>query len=134
MKTLYISPVNDKSGFGNPQYRELLMQMLTEKFRSDNSLQLVDQNGDSKLHVSIVSIREEISAVSPGELADEKRVTVTCSAEFYDAVNNKTLVSKSFSNFDVYQISRAQAGRDEAIRSAIDLISDDILIAVVSGW
>jgi hypothetical protein len=134
LNTLYIAPVNDKSGFGNPQYRNELMQSLTDKFRSDNSFDLVERNGDAKLFVTITSINEEISAVSPGELADEKKVTVRCSAEYYDAVENKTLMQKNFESFDVYEIARSQAGRDAAVRSALDIITDEILLAVVSGW
>jgi hypothetical protein len=134
LKTLYIAPVNDKSGFGNPQYRNELMLELTDKFRSDNSFEIVERNGDAKLFVTIVSINEEITAVSPGELADEKKVTVVCSAEYYDAVENKTLMEKNFESFDVYKISRGQTGREEAVLSALDVVSDEILLAVVSGW
>lgn len=134
LKTLYIANVNDNSGYGNPKYREKLNQVLVEKFRSDGSLSLVDKGGDSKLYVSITSIRDETSRIKPGEVESERKITVTCEAEFYDAVTKKSLWKKSFSNYSVYELKDAQTNRDEAVNLSLTRNADDILIAVVSGW
>lgn len=134
MKTMYLATVNDNSGYGNPRYREQLTQVLIEKFRSDNSLKLTERGGDSKLYVSIVSIRDETSKVKPGEVESERKITVSCEAEFYDAVKKKSLWKKTFSNYYIYDLKNAQANRDEAVTIALTRNADDILIAVVSGW
>jgi len=134
LKTLYIATVNDNSGYGNPKYREKLTQVLLEKFRSDNSLSLVDKGGDSKLYVSIQSVRDETSRLRPGEVESERKITVSCEAEFYDAVKKKSLWKKPFSNYSVYDLKNAQSNRDEAVNIALTRNADDILIAVVSGW
>lgn len=134
LKTIYVAPVNDNSGIGNPTFRELLNQNLIDKFRNDNSLQLVDSEGDAKLYVSIRSITDELSAVKQGELEKERKVTVACEAEYYDATKKITIWKKNFSNYNVYFVDNTQTARDNAIKTALEQTSDDILLAVVSGW
>ncbi len=134
LKTLYISSVSDNSGYGNPVYRETLFQKLVEKFQKDNSLKLVDRGGDARLSVSIKSIRDDMQTVRPGEVESERKITVACDAEYYDAVKKKIIWTKSFSNFEVYNLNNAMVERDRAINVALEQATDDILLAVVSGW
>lgn len=134
LKTLGISTVNDQSGFGNPEYKILLTESLIDNFRRDNSFELVETGGDARLSVSISSISEATVSVNPGELETERRVTVACTAEYYDFVNKKQIWKKDFSSYGIYELKNAQASRNEAIRGALIQIGDDILLAVVSGW
>ncbi|MFC2130060.1 LPS assembly lipoprotein LptE [Bacteroidota bacterium] len=134
LKTLYISSVSDNSGYGNPVYRESLFQKLVSKFQKDNSLKLVDRGGDARLSVSIKSIRDEIQTVRPGELERERKITVTCDVEYYDAVKKKSIWKRNFSNFEIYDLENAMLERDRAINEALEQTTDDILLAVVSGW
>jgi hypothetical protein len=134
LKTLSITAVNDESGFGNPTYREFLNNLIIQNFRNDASLTLTEDNGNARLSVSIVSIREEPVAVKPGELESERKVTVTCEVEFYDAIYKKTIWKKNFSNYKVYSVADLVSGRDDGIKFALQQSSDDILLAVVSGW
>lgn len=134
LKTLYIANVDDMSGLGNPTYRELLMQKLFENFRNDNSFSIVDMGGDAKLYVKIINISDQPQTVGTNELVGGNRIDVRCEAEYIDDINKKTIWKKSFSSFDVYDVSNAQAGRDAAIQNAINQIASDILVAVVSGW
>ena len=134
LKTLYIPAVNDKSGYGDPKYREKLTQLLIDKFKSDNTLNLVERGGDARLTVTISSITEPILTVNPGELERERKVVVMCQVEYYDAVKKNVIFNKAFSAFSVYNIANAQTERDIAINKALEQTSDDILLAVVSGW
>ncbi|TAL66890.1 MAG: hypothetical protein EPN82_16665 [Bacteroidetes bacterium] len=134
LKTLYIPSINDKSGYGNPQYREQLTQLLVDKFRSDGTFTLVERNGDARLSVSINSIRDETMTVSPGELEKEKKIVVLCQVEYYDAIKKQVIFSKNFTAFNIYSIANAQAERNQSIEKALEQISDDILLGVVSGW
>ena len=139
LNTLYIATVEDNSGFGNPNYRDKLSQQLFEVFRDDNSFELVENGGDARLSVSISSIRDETLTVGSGgsqrgELETERKITVTCKAEYFDAVKNKEVWNKSFSNFGTYEIANAQTGRDEAVDRALEQTAEDIMLAVVSGW
>ncbi|MDQ1265506.1 MAG: hypothetical protein QG635_657 [Bacteroidota bacterium] len=138
LKTLYIANISDNSGFGNPQYKDFLLNQLFEKFRSDGSLTIVEYGGDSRLTVTITRIEERTATVGAagqtGELETERKITVYCDAEFYDGIKKISVWKKPFSNFEIYNITRMQAGRDEAIQNALKNTADDILMAVVSGW
>jgi hypothetical protein len=134
LKTLQVATVNDNSGFGNPIYREQLTQNLINRFRSDHSFSLVEFNGDAKLSVVISEILDMTNTVRPGEVETQRKVTVTCSALYYDNVKRKTIWEKKFSSFGVYNVANLETGRDQSIQTSLDQISDDILLAVVSGW
>ncbi|MFA6572438.1 MAG: LPS assembly lipoprotein LptE [Bacteroidota bacterium] len=134
LKTLYLSSVNDNSGYGDPRYRENLYQLLIDKFKNDNSFNLVQQSADARLNVQISSIRDETLTVRPGELETERKATVSCEVEYYDAVKKIQIFKKSFSAYNVYSLANSQTERNLAITKALDQISDDIMLAVVSGW
>ncbi len=134
LKTLYIAAVTDNSGFGNPEYRDLLTNNLIDVFRKDNSFSQADLGGDARISVTISSIRENPVAVNPGELETERRVEVHCEAEYYDNVKKELIFKKSFMTYDIYPVSSAGEGRNESIRKALNQLADDILLAVVSGW
>lgn len=134
LKTLYIANVTDKSGIGNPAYRDAFMENLIRNFQRDGSLNLTETQGDARLSASITRISEQPVVVNPGELETERKVTVDVSCEYYDAVKKKQIFEKTFSQEGLYQVADQQQGRDEAVQSALTKISDDILLAVVSGW
>lgn len=46
----------------------------------------------------------------------------------------KPIWTKNFTNYGIFEIANAQAGRQEALNSAVEQASIDILFAVVSGW
>ncbi len=134
LKTLTIGTVNDQSGFGNPEYKLILTESLIDNFRRDNSFELVEIGGDARLNVSINSLTESTISVNPGELENERRITVNCTVEYYDFVNKKPIWKKDFSNYGIYEIKNALTARNEAIRNALVQVADDVLLAVVSGW
>ena len=114
--------------------RELLNRSLIEKFRDDGSFKLAERNGDATLSGSLTSIQENVVSVRPGEMERERKVTVTISIDYYDNVKKKSIWTKTFSNFETYQIASAATARDLAIETAIKRATDDVLLAVVSGW
>ncbi len=134
LKTLYIANVIDNSGFGNPEYKMILSQTVHENFKRDNSLALVESGGDAKLSIAISSINESTGAIGSGELETERRVTVNCSVEYFDNVKKKQILNRSFSQFAQFSIKDAQTARNEAIKTILKQIADDVLLAVVSGW
>lgn len=135
LNTLYIVPVVDKSGFGNPIYRDQLNVALVDQFRTDNSFNIVDDpSADAKLEVTIRSISDNPVAVSQGALETERKINFGIEVSYYDNVKRKEIWNKTFSAFDLYEIQNAQVNRNEAIESLIDQLSQDVLIAVVSGW
>lgn len=134
LKTIVIPAVDDNSNWGNPAFKDLLYQELIQNFQDDNSLEVLNNSGDSRLEVSIETINDQTMSVSPGELETERKVTVSCKAEFYDNIKKVSVWNKSFSSYEIYELANAQQARQEAIRNSIENISEDILLAVVSGW
>jgi hypothetical protein len=108
---------------------------LIDEFRSDNSFNINENpGGDARLEVSIINIADSPVAVSSGALETERRVTVRCKAIYYDNVKREEIWNKNFSSYLNYELSNALANRNEAIEQILEQISNDILLAVVSGW
>jgi hypothetical protein len=134
LETLYIAPVEDVSGFGDPQFRILLNEEMIRNFEDDASFVLVNRNGDARIEAVIKRIVEEPVELSPGELETERKITVSIEVAYNDLVKKKLIWEKSFSNFEVFEIANAQTARNEALGVAIEQTALDILFAVVSGW
>ncbi len=134
LKTMKLGTVNDQSGYGNPEYKLNLTESLLNNFRRDGSFELVEIGGDAELSVSINSINEATISVNPGELETERRITVSCTVEYYDNVNKTVIWKKDFSSYGIYELKNAQTARNDAIANALIQLADDILLAVVSGW
>lgn len=137
LKTIYIAAVKDNSGYGNPIYKQSLTQLLIDRFRNDNSLKVVGVGGDARLEVSIASINDQpqtITTSSSGTLENERKITVNCSVKYYDAVEKKEIWNKRVSNYNIYDLSNAQQARNDAVGEVLNQLSDDIVLAVVSGW
>ena len=134
LKTISLTAVQDNSGFGNPRFRDVLTRSLLDKFRNDNTLVLVESNGDAQLQSTIIRINDDVVSVSPGEVERVRRITVSVETEYTDYVKRKQVWKRTFSNFQVYLISQGQQAREDAVIAALQQIGEDILLAVVSGW
>lgn len=134
LKSINIQNVTDISGFGNPEYKEILFQQLLDDFQRNKSLNIEEFGGDSKLIVVINSIIENPVAVNLGELETSRRITFVTEVEFYDNLNQKSIFKRNLNVDDIYQIADGINGRNDKIRSLITKTSEDILHLVVSGW
>lgn len=146
LKTLQIPLAEDVSGFGDARYRDILTLRLAQVFRTDNTFTIVQDKSDALLNVTITSITDATATVSnagvtgtssadAAGLERERKVTVAVEVTYSDLVKKKKFFEKkSFSQFRVYQVSEGQQGRDAAIQRVLQLVSDDILLAVISGW
>lgn len=134
LKTISISSVTDISGFGDATLREYATETMLQRFRSDNSLQLVDTEGDAQLTPVLVRIQDQILNVQSSDLENQRRMIVAIEVEYVDAVKSRVVFKRTFENFDAYDVSNATEDRERAARAAIDRIIDDVLLAVVSDW
>ncbi len=135
LKTIAIPIAEDKSGSGEPGMRELLTTTLTQKFVDDNTLQVASKtNADAILDCTVISLTDAPQVVSPGETVQTRRITISVQVVYKDLVERKTIFNKTFSNSGDYPANGTTVDRNNAIQSAINNISEDILLAVVSGW
>ncbi len=135
LKTIAIPIAEDKSGSGEPGMRELLTTTLTQKFVDDNTLQVASKTSSNAiLDCTIVSLTDAPQVVSPGETVKTRRITISVQVIYKDLVERKTIFNKTFSNSGDYSANGSTVDRNNAIQNAINNISEDILLAVVSGW
>ena len=134
LQTISIATVTDNSGFGDASLREYCTETLLQRFRSDNTLQLVDNDGDARLSPTIVRIQDRLVNVQGNDLESQRQMVVAVEVEYVDAVKNRRVFKRTFENYEAYDVANATEERGRAARAAMDRIIDDILLSVVSDW
>jgi hypothetical protein len=133
LKTIALPYADDKTGSGEAGLREIFTQTLVQKFNNDNSFRITDRSkADAVLDVTLVSLNEAPMVVTAGETVSGRRITLVVSVVYRDMVKKKTILEKQFNNYGDF--SSGITERTNAIKTAIDKITDDILLDVVSGW
>ena len=135
LKSISIPIAEDRSGSGEPGLRELLTNQLIQKFIDDNSL-LVSEKGkaDANLECTITGFTDVPNIVAAGENITSRRLTISVKVIYNDNVKKKKIFDKVFSNYGDYKPAGNLNDRKKAINTAIDRITEDILLSVVSGW
>ena len=136
LKTVAIPIFEDRSGAGIFRLKEDVTSVLTQKFIEDNSLLVADRaNANSIIEGTIISAADTPSQISSGERIKTNKFTINVKVIFRDLVNKKVMFEKTFTNYKEYStegdVSKA---RLEAITEAVKLVSEDILLGVVSNW
>ena len=135
LKTIAIPIAQDRSGAGIPGLRELLTQEIIRHFIDDNSLQVSERTqADALLECTIVSYSDAPSILGAGENVEQRRVTVRVQVIYKDLVKRVTVFDNNFTNYGDYKPGTVENERVQASEIAIKKISEDILLAVVSGW
>ena len=137
IKTIFIPIADNRSGSAEPNLNESFTQTLIQKFIDDNTLQVSNRNNaNSILECTITEFSDVpavVSAESTGESVTVKRITVSVQVTYRDLVKKKKIFEKTFSDHGDYDPANIDK-RTGAITTAIDHITDDILLAAVSGW
>jgi hypothetical protein len=135
LKTISIPVADDRSGAGEPGLRELLTTTLTQKFIDDNSLRVSDRvNANASLDCTISSFSDAPAVVSGGDNVTTRRVTIGVQVIYKDLVKRKTIYEQTFSNYGDYIGTGGITEKNAAVSIAVDKITEDILLATVSGW
>ncbi len=136
LKTVSIPIFNDRSGSGEFNLGENLTNSLIQKFMDDNTLLVTDKlNSDSILEGTIVSLTDAPAVVSGDENISTRRLTITVRAVYKDLVKRQNIFEKNFSNYGDYRTDGdIISARQAAVESAIEKITEDILLGVVSNW
>jgi hypothetical protein len=135
LKTIAIPIAEDRSGSGEPGLRELLTDQITRKFIDDNTLQVTERtNADAILECTLTSLSDAPAVVAAGETVTSRRITVSVRAVYRDLIQRKTVFDKNFSNYGDYPSGGGIDERRSAVETAIDRITEDILLDTVSGW
>jgi hypothetical protein len=137
LKSISIPVFVDKSGSGEFDLNRKLTNQLIQKFIDDNTLIVStnQQNADSFLDGTIIALSDAPNIVSGGEKVTSRRITITVRAVYKDLVKKKQIFEKNFSNYGDYIVGGdITSVRNAAIQTALDKITEDILLGVVSNW
>jgi hypothetical protein len=136
LKTIAIPFAVDRSGSGEPNMADEFTSTLIDKFISDNSLAITDKSkSGALLDCTINSISESPNVIQGGETVSTIRVTINTRVVYKDFVMKKTVFEKNFSDYaDYASQGDIPTNRSNAIHDAIDKITEDILLAVISDW
>ena len=138
IKSISVPVLQDKSGSGEFDLVNNLTTLLVQKFIDDNSLRVSDRlTSDSILEGSIIGLTDATAVVSGGEAVTTRRITITVHAVYKDMVKKQTVFETNFSNYADYPTtggSDITTSRKTAITKALNLISEDIVLGVVSNW
>lgn len=135
LKTVHIPLFDDRTSSGEPSVREDFTNKLIERFRQDNSLEVTDNSGaDCELEGAISSFTDQPVVVTAGESVQKARITIGVQAVFHDRKLKKTVYDKSFSSWGEYDIGADPSVRRAAVTTAIEKLTEDILLETVSGW
>lgn len=136
LKTIYIPFCIDKTGSGEATLGDDFTSTLIDQFIRDNSLSVSDKSkADAMLDCTINSIQDAPTVIQSGETVALRRLTINARVVYKDYVLKKTVFDKQFSAYADYETSGdVSSDRSQAILDAIDLITEDILLGVVSDW
>jgi hypothetical protein len=135
LKTISIPVADDRSGAGEPGLRELITNMLTQKFIDDNTLRVSDRiNANASLDCTIASFSDAPAVVSGGENIKTRRITIGIQVIYKDLVKRRTIFEQTFSNYGDYDPSGGITQKNAAVNAAVEKLTEDILLAAVSGW
>jgi hypothetical protein len=136
LKSIAIPFCIDRSGSGEPTMADDFTSTLIEQFISDNSLAVTERSkADAMLDCTISSISDAPTVIQGNENVSTRRITIRAKVVYKDFVLKKTVFDKNFSNEGDYSTEGdVPTNRADAIQIAIDRITEDILLAVVSDW
>ncbi|MBS1515657.1 MAG: LptE family protein [Bacteroidetes bacterium] len=136
IRTLYIPSFQNSSGFSEANIIDNFTIKLKDLITRDNTFLLADEKiADGSVRCTITGVTDEPLVISGNETVTKRKITVTVSASFRNLKKDKEIWNKSISNFGEYNSSNAGfSERDLGVQSAIDKISNDILIELTSNW
>jgi hypothetical protein len=136
LKTIAIPVFEDRSGAGIAQFRGELTGGLAEKIESQSALRLTPSmsRADALLEGAIISFSDAPSQLSSKtERAMTNRVTLVVQVTMIDRMKKTPIFAQSFVGFSDYRTGNYVA-QQQALRSCVNQIIDEIFDRIVSGW
>lgn len=135
LKTIGIPLAIDNSGFGRSEIRQLLTDQLQQKFTREGSLQVRDRAvSDAVLEVTITRVTDDPISVKAGDELTNKRVTIIVDAVYQDKKMQKVVWQRSFSQYSDYPVDQSLEGFNKATLAALDKLTEDLMLGVISNW
>jgi hypothetical protein len=136
INSLYIPTFVDASGFSDPTLPEQLTQRLKDKILRDNTFTLRDRSiADGEIKCVITSVRDEALVIGANETVSKRKLTISISADLDNLKLQRNVWQKNLENWGEYNTTdQSFSNQEVGIRSAIEKVSEDILIELTSNW
>lgn len=120
----------------NPTLSNTFTEALKDKFMTQTSLQLIQQNGDLQFEGSIVDYSTKPMAIQAGsDQAAQNRLTIAIKVKFSNAKDPKADFDTRFSRYADYDSSKSlQEVEDALVEEIVDQLIDDIFNKAVVNW
>jgi hypothetical protein len=114
----------------------ILTEALKDKFMTQTSLQLVQQNGHLQFDGTIVDYNTKPMAIQAGtDQAAQNRLTITIKVKFVNEKDPKANFDTQFSRYEDYSSDKnLQDVEDSLIEVIVEQLVDDIFNKAVVNW
>ncbi|MDZ4711743.1 MAG: LPS assembly lipoprotein LptE [bacterium] len=136
INSIAVPTFQDVSGFSSPTLAESFTLELKNRIISDNTFRIADKNiADAVLKCTITNVKDEALVISSGENVSRRKITITVNVIFENLKTQKAIWEKNFENYGEYNSSsNTFSDRTEGLNSAVERVSEDILIDLTSNW
>jgi hypothetical protein len=120
----------------NPLLSNTFTEALKDKFMTQTSLQLVQQNGDLQFEGAIVEYSTKpMSIQANSDLAAQNRLTISIKVKFTNQKDPKANFDTRFSRYSDYDSSNnLQDVEDGLVDEIVEQLIDDIFNKAVVNW
>lgn len=134
-KTIYITEFKNVAPLINPALSNDLTEALKDKFVTQTSLKLGDENADLFFSGSITDYNTKPMAIKKGDVASQNRLTIVIKVKFVNNKDTKANFESSFSRYRDYDSEYSLADvEDELVKAIIEELVDDIFTKAVVNW
>ena len=116
---------------------ETLTELLVDRFvrQTRLALETSEDEADAVLTATLERYSNEPTAVTGEERAAANRVTISVAVRYYDRVEEREILQRSFQSFEDYDPTAGGLDAEEAAAAAaLANIADDIFTAATSDW
>ncbi|MFM7016502.1 MAG: LPS assembly lipoprotein LptE [Bacteroidota bacterium] len=135
IKTISIKYFPNRSSLIQPTLSQAFTEKLKEKFISQTSLRLINDNADLKIEGYISDYRTQPVAIQGTQTAALNRLTISISVKFTNTKDEKQNYETVFSRYADYDAQKSLAEVEQTLIEDIDKqLVDDIFNKSVSNW
>lgn len=133
--TINIQTFSNEANLVNPTLAQDFTEALRQRFISQTTLSLTDQEGDLQLTGSIVDYRVTPVNITAGEQAATNRLTVVVRVRYTNTLDPNDTWEQNFSQFtDFAQTVNFTAEEASLVEEVSELLTQDIFQAALADW